>query len=133
MNDQTRPATYVTTPYDPAGYLPVGRDVAAEIMEELRRKREQLTWDGANGLDAMPSTYTISQAAEKTGRPRDQIYRLIQRGKIKARMTPYGVPLWLIPREELQKLILDPPGDSDTSAPAETPSCESNLITNNKI
>ena len=118
MDARIHPTEYGAAPYDPAIDRPLGRDFAGEIMGALRRKMEQVNVEGTDGLDSMPPTFTIREAAKQTGRPRHEIYRLIQENKINARMAPGGPPLWLIPREELQKLMPNPPGDSDTSGPA---------------
>jgi len=105
MDDKIHPTEYNTEPYDPAIYEPLGRDVAGEVMDTLRRRMEQLKRDEAAGLDSIPPMpLTIRQAAEKTGRPRHEIYRLIKQGKVKARLAPDGPALWLIPGEELKKL-----------------------------
>jgi hypothetical protein len=65
------------------------------------------------------------------GRPRHEIYRLIRKGKIKADIVCGGPPLWLIPAEEVDKLMPGASKKSDGSEPTAASISSIDAITNN--
>jgi len=63
--------------------------------------------------------YTVRQAAAATGRSCSQIYRLIYKYEIVALQAPTGARRWLIPAEEVHKLLPAPPERPTASTPTD--------------
>ena len=99
-------------PYEPAGYLPQGHRVVVEILAGMKQECARLEREGQDLSDEMPlAQYTIRDAAEMTGRPRHEIYRLIKRGAVKADLG-HEPPAWWIPAAEVEKLMPNKASDS---------------------
>ena len=130
MDAPNPPGTDIFEPYDPAGCPSLGHNVARDLAEAAWREFKQMARDG--NWPHLPRSYTITEAAAKTGRPRREIYCLIQKGEIEARMNN-GPALWLIPEEEVEKLMPEDSGSVDESGPAEAPSSTPHPISNNKL
>ena len=133
MTDDTPkpPVCWEPDPWDFTTYCSPLSPKAQKVMDELQLASERMKQAGPEALArAVPLACTIRQAAEKTGRPAKEIYRMIRKGEIKAELGS-GERLWLIPAEEVEKLMLDTQGERDASGPTEAPADSPHSITNN--
>ncbi len=109
--------------HEPATWHSADDDRAAELMRELKLSMERLNRGDPEAVERAHSlqTYTITQAAHKTGRPRAEIDRMVRRGDIDSRMAPGGAPLRLIPAREIKRLMPDDTGEKKDVEPADGP------------
>jgi len=100
---------------------------AIEMLEAMKQALERAKQVGLENFESATrlQTFTIRQAACKTGRSRTEIYALIRKGKIEARLAPGGAPLWLIPAREIQELMPATAGPAAPSGPEKAPSARS--------
>ena len=107
MNEPTSPFNVTT---DDHSHWRTGPDIAASMLNDLKRELKRLS-DGDRAKhewEATQRTYTIKQAAAKTGLLPHVIYKKICDGDIQARMAPIGALRWLISAPEVMKLMPDP-------------------------
>ena len=71
-------------------------------------------------IDTKPM-FTIPQAADRTGLPYEAIYNMVRRGKLIAHLAPTVGRLWLIPAEQLEKLMTDTAGSPAEPVTEELP------------